>query len=43
MSEDLTLFENKRIRHIYDEEKKYIQRLHEDGSEQTLTNCHHVY
>ena len=24
MGEDLTLFKNKRIRHIYDEEKKYI-------------------
>ena len=27
MGEDLTLFENKRIRHIYDEEKKYITFL----------------
>lgn len=69
MGEDLTLFENKRIRHIYDEEKevyyfsvidivailiekdyqsarkywnKLAQRLREEGSEQTVTNCHQL-
>ena len=69
MSEDLTLFENKRIRHIYDEEKevyyfsvidivailiekdyqsarkywnKLAQRLRDEGSEQTVTNCHQL-
>lgn len=69
MGEDLTLFENKRIRHIYDEEKevyyfsvidivailiekdyqsarkywnKLAQRLRDEGSEQTVTNCHQL-
>jgi len=69
MAEDLTLFENKRIRHIYDEEKetyyfsvvdivailiekdyqsarkywnKLAQRLRDEGSEQTVTNCHQL-
>ena len=69
MGEDLTLFENKRIRHIYDDEKevyyfsvidivailiekdyqsarkywnKLAQRLREEGSEQTVTNCHQL-
>ena len=69
MGEDLTLFENKRIRHIYDEEKevyyfsvidivtiliekeyqsarkywnKLAQRLRNEGSEQTVTNCHQL-
>ena len=66
MGEDLTLFEDKQIRHIYDEEKevyyfsvvdivailiekdyqsarkywnKLAQRLRDEGSEQTVTNC----
>lgn len=69
MGEDLTLFENKRIRHIYDEERevyyfsvidivailiekdyqsarkywnKLAQRLRDEGSEQTVTNCHQL-
>lgn len=69
MGEDLTLFENKRIRHIYDDEKevyyfsvidivailiekdyqsarkywnKLAQRLRDEGSEQTVTNCHQL-
>lgn len=69
MGEDLTLFDNKRIRHIYDEEKevyyfsvidivailiekdyqsarkywnKLAQRLRDEGSEQTVTNCHQL-
>lgn len=69
MGEDLTLFDNKRIRHIYDEEKevyyfsvidivailiekdyqsarkywnKLAQRLRNEGSEQTVTNCHQL-
>lgn len=69
MGEDLTLFENKRIRHIYDGEKevyyfsvvdivailiekdyqsarkywnKLAQRLRDEGSEQTVTNCHQL-
>ena len=69
MGEDLTLFENKRIRHLYDEEKevyyfsvvdivailiekdyqsarkywnKLAQRLRDEGSEQTVTNCHQL-
>ncbi len=69
MPEDLTLFENKRIRHTYDEEKetyyfsvvdiiailiekdyqsarkywnKLAQRLRDEGSEQTVTNCHQL-
>ena len=69
MAEDLTLFENKRIRHIYDEEKevyyfsvvdivailiekdyqsarkywnKLAQRLRDEGSDQTVTNCHQL-
>ena len=69
MGEDLTLFENKRIRHIYNEEKevyyfsvidivailiekdyqsarkywnKLAQRLRDEGSEQTVTNCHQL-
>ena len=69
MGEDLTLFENKRIRHIYDEEKevyyfsvidivailiekdyqsarkywnKLAQRLRDEGSKQTVTNCHQL-
>lgn len=69
MGEDLTLFENKRIRHIYDEEKevyyfsvidivailiekdyqsarkywnKLAQRLRDEDSEQTVTNCHQL-
>ena len=69
MGEDLTLFENKRIRHIYDKEKevyyfsvidivailiekdyqsarkywnKLAQRLRDEGSEQTVTNCHQL-
>ena len=69
MGEDLTLFENKRIRHIYDAEKevyyfsvidivailiekdyqsarkywnKLAQRLRDEGSEQTVTNCHQL-
>lgn len=69
MSEDLTLFEDKQIRHIYDEEKevyyfsvidivailiekdyqsarkywnKLAQRLRDEGSEQTVTNCHQL-
>lgn len=69
MGEDLTLFKNKRIRHIYDEEKevyyfsvidivailiekdyqsarkywnKLAQRLRDEGSEQTVTNCHQL-
>ena len=69
MGEDLNLFENKRIRHIYDEEKevyyflvidivailiekdyqsarkywnKLAQRLRDEGSEQTVTNCHQL-
>ena len=69
MGEDLTLFEDKQIRHIYDEEKevyyfsvidivailiekdyqsarkywnKLAQRLRDEGSEQTVTNCHQL-
>lgn len=69
MGEDLTLFENKRIRHIYNGEKevyyfsvvdivailiekdyqsarkywnKLAQRLRDEGSEQTVTNCHQL-
>lgn len=69
MGEDLTLFDNKRIRHIYDEKKevyyfsvidivailiekdyqsarkywnKLAQRLRDEGSEQTVTNCHQL-
>ena len=69
MGEDLTLFDNKRIRHIYDEEKevyyfsvidivailiekdyqsarkywnKLAQRLRDEDSEQTVTNCHQL-
>ena len=69
MGEDLTLFENKRIRHIFDEKKevyyfsvvdivailiekdyqsarkywnKLAQRLRDEGSEQTVTNCHQL-
>ena len=69
MGEDLTLFENKRIRNIYDEEKevyyfsvidivailiekdyqsarkywnKLAQRLRDEDSEQTVTNCHQL-
>jgi len=69
MAEGLTLFENRRIRHIYDEEKeiyyfsvvdiiailiekdyqsarkywnKLAQRLRDEGSEQTVTNCHQL-
>ncbi len=69
MGEDLTLFENKQIRHLYDEEKevyyfsvidivailiekdyqsarkywnKLAQRLRDEGSEQTVTNCHQL-
>ncbi len=67
--EDLTLFEEKRIRHIYDKEcetyyfsvvdiiailiekdyqsarkywNKLAQRLRDEGSEQTVTNCHRL-
>ena len=69
MGEDLTLFDNKRIRHIFDEKKevyyfsvvdivailiekdyqsarkywnKLAQRLRDEGSEQTVTNCHQL-
>lgn len=69
MAEELTIFENRRIRHIYDEEKetyyfsvvdivailiekdyqsarkywnKLAQRLRDEGSEQTVTNCHQL-
>ena len=69
MGEDLTLFDNKRIRHIFDEKKevyyfsvvdivailiekdyqsarkywnKLAQRLRNEGSEQTVTNCHQL-
>lgn len=69
MGEDLTLFEDKQIRHIYDEDKevyyfsvvdivailiekdyqsarkywnKLAQRLRDEGSEQTVTNCHQL-
>ena len=69
MAEDLKLFEGKKIRHIYNEEKeiyyfsvvdvvailiekdyqsarkywnKLAQRLRDEGSEQTVTNCHQL-
>ena len=69
MTDELSLFEGNRIRHIYDEEKeiyyfsvvdiiailiekdyqsvrkywnKLAQRLREEGSEQTVTNCHQL-
>lgn len=69
MAEELKLFEGRRIRHIYDEEKetyyfsvvdvvtiliekdyqsarkywnKLAQRLRDEGSEQTVTNCHQL-
>ena len=69
MTEDLKLFEGKKIRHIYNEEKeiyyfsvvdvvailiekdyqtarkywnKLAQRLRNEGSEQTVTNCHQL-
>lgn len=69
MGEDLTLFEDRQIRHLYDEEKevyyfsvidivailiekdyqsarkywnKLAQRLRDEGSEQTVTNCHQL-
>ena len=69
MTDELSLFEGSRIRHIYDEEKeiyyfsvvdiiailiekdyqsarkywnKLAQRLREEGSEQTVTNCHQL-
>lgn len=69
MGEDLTLFEDRQIRHVYDEEKevyyfsvidivailiekdyqsarkywnKLAQRLRDEGSEQTVTNCHQL-
>lgn len=69
MTDELSLFEGNRIRHIYDEEKeiyyfsvvdiiailiekdyqsarkywnKLAQRLREEGSEQTVANCHQL-
>ena len=69
MTDELSLFEGNRIRHIYDEEKeiyyfsvvdiiailiekdyqsarkywnKLAQRLREEGSDQTVTNCHQL-
>ena len=69
MTDEISLFEGNRIRHIYDEEKetyyfsvvdiiailiekdyqsarkywnKLAQRLREEGSEQTVTNCHQL-
>ena len=69
MTDELSLFEGSRIRHVYDEEKeayyfsvvdiiailiekdyqsarkywnKLAQRLREEGSEQTVTNCHQL-
>lgn len=69
MTDELSLFEGNRIRHVYDEEKetyyfsvvdiiailiekdyqsarkywnKLAQRLREEGSEQTVTNCHQL-
>ena len=69
MTDELSLFEGNRIRHIYDEEKeiyyfsvvdiiailiekdyqsarkywnKLAQRLRDEGSDQTVTNCHQL-